>query len=77
MSKTQIASHEGTSSDPKVPPNRQAYESDDADEDEMLEALIRSEMGDGSWLTAWVIYPFPGSALFAFHPISNHQKPSL
>jgi hypothetical protein len=48
MSKTQIASHEGTSSDPKVPPNRQAYESDDADEDEMLEALIRSEMGDGS-----------------------------
>jgi len=68
MSKTQIASHEGTSSDPKVPPNRRAYESDDADEDEMLEALIRSEMGDGSWLTAWVIYPFPWKCFICSSP---------
>jgi len=47
MSATQLPSHEGTSSDPKATPNVQSYDSDDPDEEEMLDALIRNEMGDG------------------------------
>ena len=50
MSATQLPSA-GNSSDQKpntanCPIQNNAYDSDELDEDEMLEALIRSEMGD-------------------------------
>ena len=54
MHKTQLASAGGTSSEPKVIDLNELkqclltgyYSDDDFDEDEMVDALIRSEMGE-------------------------------